>query len=143
MDAFSTELVSTLHVREQRLLGWCVLPNHYHALVETTDLLATIADLGRLHGRTSHAWNGEEGARGRRVFFRAADRRMRSGAHAWATMNYIHHNAVHHRYVARWTDWPWSSAAEYLLAAGAAEATRIWGAYPIDGYGHGWDAPEL
>jgi putative transposase len=96
-----------------------------------------------LHGRTSHAWNGEENARGRKVFFRVADRVMRSERHFWATMNYIHHNPVHHGYVERWPDWPWSSACDFLAQLGRDEAEQIWLEYPIEDYGKGWDDPQM
>jgi putative transposase len=120
-----------------------VLPNHYHALVEAPNILGLFHELGLLHGRTSHAWNGEETARGRKVFFRAVERAMRSDRHFWATLNYVHHNPVHHGYVARWTDWPWSSATEYLAQTDPDEAKRVWCDYPIRDYGKGWDDPEL
>jgi hypothetical protein len=73
-------------------------PNHYHALVEATDIKRLLHELGLLHGRTSHDWNGEERARGRKVFFRAVERAMRSARHYWAMLKYIHHNPVRHGY---------------------------------------------
>ena len=33
---------------------------------------------------------------GRKVFFRAVERAMRSDRRFWATLNYVHHNPVHH-----------------------------------------------
>jgi len=68
---------------------------------------------------------------------------MRSDRHYWATLNYVHHNPVRHAYVERWTDWPWSSAAEYLAQAGASEAKRTWREYPLHEYGKNWDDPEM
>lgn len=68
---------------------------------------------------------------------------MRSDRHFWATVNYVHHNPVHHGYVLLWTDWPWSSARDYLREVGREEAARAWQAYPVKDYGKGWDAPEL
>ena len=99
--------------------------------------------LGLLHGRTSHAWNGEEILRSRKVFFRAVERAMRSERHYWATLNYVHHNPVHHGYVRHWTDWPWSSAPEYLAQTDPDEAKRVWQDYPLCDYGKGWDDPEM
>ena len=99
--------------------------------------------LGLFHGRTSHAWNGEENTRGRKVFFRAVERAMRSDRHYFATLNYVHHNPVRHGYVQRWTDWPWSSAKEYLELTGLEEAKRIWQDYPIRDYGKDWDEPDM
>ena len=64
--------------------------------METPDVKALLRELGLLHGRTAHARNGEEQARGRKVFFRAVERAMRSDRHYWATLNYVHHNPVRH-----------------------------------------------
>lgn len=143
MDAFTDELLFTCAAPLAQTIAWCVLPNHYHLLLETQDLRAVATALGRLHGRTSRAWNLEERTAGRSVFYRASDRHIRSDAHFWATLNYVHHNPVRHRYVQRWTDWPWSSASGYLQAVGREEATRIWKRHPILDYGNGWDDPDL
>ena len=56
--------------------------------------------------------------------------------------SYIGHNPVRHGYVARWTDWPWNSAPEYLEQTDPQEAKRIWREYPLGDYGKGWDEPE-
>ena len=68
---------------------------------------------------------------------------MRSDRHYFATLNYVHHNPVRHGYVERWTDWPWSSAAEYLAQMGEIEVKRVWRAYPLYDYGKNWDDPEM
>jgi putative transposase len=143
LEHFAADLLAVLAAHANQTFAWCVLPNHYHALVEAADIKRLIYQLGRLHGRTSHAWNAEEGARGRKVFFRAVERAMRSDRHYWATMNYVHHNPVRHGYVKRWTHWPWSSAAEYLAQTGASEAERVWREYPIHDYGKNWDDPKM
>ena len=141
MDAFSCDLLALFTAHANQTYAWCVLPNHYHALVEAPDIKLLLHELGQFHGRTSHAWNGEEKARGRKVFFRAVERAMRSERHYWATLNYVHHNPVRHGYVERWTDWRWSSATEYLAQTGMEEAKRIWRDHPLLDYGKDWDAP--
>jgi putative transposase len=143
LDNFSRDLLAVFAAHASQTFAWCVLPNHYHALVEVPNIKRLLHELGLLHGRTSHAWNGEERIRGRKVFFRAVERAIRSERHYWATFNYIHHNPVRHGYVARWTDWPWSSTAEYLTQTGVEEAKRIWREYPVRDYGEGWDEPEM
>ena len=143
LDDFSTALVNVLTAHSRQVYAWCVLPNHYHALVEAPDILILLRELGRHHGRTSHAWNGEQNTRGRKVFFRAVERAMRSDRHIWASLNYVHHNPVHHGYVVRWTDWPWSSLSPYLAQTGPTDAARIWHDFPIRDYGQGWDDPGL
>lgn len=143
LASFSEALLETFDLAGAKTMAWCVLPNHYHALIETTGVLAVLSAIGQLHGRTSHAWNGEEESRGRKVWFRAAERAMRSDRHFWATMNYVLHNAVHHGYVGRWEEWPVSSAREYLERVGREAAVRAWKEYPILDYGKGWDDPGL
>ncbi len=143
MEIFCGTLLGVFRSRNALIHAWCVMPNHYHALIETTEILAVLADLGRMHGRLSFEWNGEENTRGRQVWCGAAEHYMRNDAHFWATMNYIHHNPVHHGYVAHWQDWPFSSASEYLAAIGREEAARLWKEYPVLDYGKGWDEAKF
>lgn len=67
--------------RLSSIQAWVVLPNHYHVLLETADVVAIKAELKRLHGRTAFAWNGVEGRRGRKVWHAAAETRMKSDGH--------------------------------------------------------------
>jgi len=68
---------------------------------------------------------------------------MRGERHFWATMNYIHHNAVRHGYVKQWQEWPYSSAHEFLNGLSCEEAKRLWRDYPLEDYGKGWDDPWM
>jgi putative transposase len=139
MACFESRLLDALAGARNRVCAWCVLPNHYHVLMRTRDLEATVSALGRLHGSTSFQWNGEEGRRGRRVWHRCGDRAVRCGDHYWASLNYIHHNPVHHGYAGAWEEWPFSSARAFLAHLGRDEAARIWRTYPLLNYGQGWD----
>ena len=141
MDDFASALLATVAQAAGPTTAWCMLPNHYHLLVSTTDLPQLTRALGRLHGRSAFAWNAEEDARGRTVFCRSADRAMRSEAHMWATINYIHHNPVHHGYTGDWLEWPWSSARAYVAQVGMDHAEATWREYPVLDYGRGWDDP--
>jgi putative transposase len=49
---------------------------------------------------------------------------MKSERHFWVTLNYVHHNPVHHGYVKRWLDWPWSSARQYLAETGLGKRSK-------------------
>jgi putative transposase len=139
MGEFEDDLVNTLRSCCDSVMAWVVLPNHYHALVQTADIRTVLSSIGRVHGRTAHKWNGEDDKRGRQVWFRCAETLMKSEAHFWATTNYVHHNPVKHGYVNKWTEWPYSSAAEYLSEVGEGEAAKIWKRYPVAEYGRGWD----
>jgi putative transposase len=119
--------------------AWCMLPNHYHVLLQTFQLKELLVELSRFHGRSSHAWNTQDGCRGRQTWHSCVDRTMRSERHFFATLNYVHHNPVKHGYIEKWQDWPVSSATAYLLEVGREEAERIWREYPILDYGKDWD----
>ena len=143
MATFEKELLGALNELCPTIFAWTVLPNHYHALVETRPVKRLLRRLGELHGRTSFEWNGVDHRRGRKVWFNAAETAMKSGRHFWATMNYVLHNAVRHGYVEHWTDWPYCSVRNYLETIGREEATRIWMQYPLLDYGNDWDPPDL
>ena len=81
MDAFAGELLAVFGTHASETYAWCVLPNHYHALLATTDVRGLLGALGKLHGRSAWAWNGKEGTRGRQVFSRSLERLMRSERH--------------------------------------------------------------
>jgi putative transposase len=122
-----------------RIYAWCILPNHYHVLVKTERIKELRGNLGQFHGASSFEWNRIDNRRGRKVWHNCFERPMKSERHFWATLNYVHHNPVQHGYVRRWSDWPWSSAAQYLEKVGVDEAKRIWLKYPILDYGKKWD----
>lgn len=121
------------------IYAWCILPNHYHLLIQTDSIKALRHEIGRFHGRKSFAWNGEDGCRGRQVWHNCFDREIKSHGHFWASVNYIHHNPVKHGYVEKWQDWIWSSAADFLERLGKEKALAIWRAFPTLDYGKKWD----
>jgi REP-associated tyrosine transposase len=121
------------------LYAWCILPIHYHTLVKTDRIRELRHALAQFHGLSSFHWNGEDYRRGRKVWHNCFERPMKSERHFWATMNYFHHNPVHHGYVDHWLDWPWSSAEEFLKVVGRTRALELWRKYPILDYGKKWD----
>jgi putative transposase len=140
---FSGRLLEILGTHCEEIHAWCVLPNHYHAVVLTRQLPEALQGIGRLHGRTAFDWNGEDNRRGRKVWFNCAETGMKSDRHFWATLNYVHHNPVHHGYVRRWQDWPFSSGGSFIEQCGHEQAEKIWREYPVGEYGKNWDPPEL
>jgi putative transposase len=139
MTECEDDLLKVMHELCSATYAWCVLPNHYHLLLKTERIKDLRHALARLHGRSSYRWNGEDAARGRKVWFNCFERPMKSERHLWASLNYVHHNPVHHGYVPRWQDWPWSSAADFLRQIGREKAEAIWRKYPILEYGKKWD----
>jgi putative transposase len=142
IESFNEVLLETLQECDTSLFAWCVLPNHYHLLIETRNLSALKWQVGRLHGRTSKLWNLDD-KHGRKVWHRCSDRAIRDERHFWVTMNYIHHNPVRHGYVTRWEEWPFSSASSFVTSVGRERATAIWRNYPLKNYGARWDDPAM
>jgi putative transposase len=141
LAGFESDLLESAAVSQ--IYAWVVLPNHYHILIHSANIHASVQSLGQLHGRTSYRWNSEDHSRGRKVWHRAAETLMKSEGHFWATLNYVLHNPVRHGYVTHWQDWPFSSASEYLADTPREEAERRWREYPILDYGAEWDPPDL
>lgn len=121
------------------IYAWCILPNHYHILLKTSQIKALRKEIGLFHGRSSYEWNKEDDSRGRQVWHNCFERKMKSKRHYYASLNYVLNNAVHHGYVENWLDWQWSNAEEYLEKTGRENALKIWKEYPILNYGKKWD----
>ncbi len=136
---FETRLLDTLKACAGHCAAWCVLPNHYHVLVQIGDMKAFGRAIGQLHGGTSFEMNQEDNKRGRQVWYRCSDRVIRSERHFYATLNYIHHNPVKHGYVDKWQDWPFSSVHWYLETQGRDWLKEIWAEFPLLSYGDKWD----
>ena len=143
MQIFETVLYNTILASGNLLVAWSVLPNHYHLLVKSGDILGLLKNLGKLHGKTSFEWNGEESLRGRKVWCNSMETAIKSDKHYFSTVNYIHNNPVHHGYVGKWDEWPFGNAKDYLDSFGKNKALEIWRKYPISGYGKDWDPPEM
>jgi putative transposase len=111
MSQFEDDLLGTVRDVATDIFAWNLLPNHYHLLLRSIDIRGLLKRLGRLHGRTSFRWNGEDKQRGRKVWFNTAETAIKSERHFWASLNYVLNNAVHHGYVQRWQDGPFSNAA--------------------------------
>ena len=140
---FERDILDVVKESSSSVLAWCILPNHYHLLVRSGNILSLLKSIGRFHGLTSYRWNSDEKLRGRKIWFGCIERAIKNESHRQATLNYIHHNPVHHGYVDKWQEWPFSSSKEYLDKLGRTEMERLWKKYPLLDYGKGWDDPHL
>lgn len=139
MNECESAILSICHSLSVLVYAWCILPNHYHLLLKTDRMKEFRKQIGLFNGKSSFRWNGEDDARGRKVWHNCFERKMRSERHYFASLNYVLNNAVHHGYVAKWVDWPWSNAAEYLAEVGRERAIEVWEKYQILDYGAKWD----
>ena len=93
-----------------RLLAWCVMPNHVHALIETREGFPLADVLHSWKSFTSHEANKllqRSGAFWQREYL---DRFVRNAEHFENVITYIEENPVKAGLVKFKTDWPWSSA---------------------------------
>jgi len=96
--------------------------------------------MGRLHGRTSRAWNLADGLTGQRqVWYRFTDRAIRGERHFYQALNYIHYNPVKHDHTQDPYAWTWSSVHLYFETKGRDWLRATWRDYPPGNLGHGWD----
>jgi putative transposase len=111
MTDFEIRLLQLCGQFSSDIYAWCILPNDYHVLLKTAVMRALRQEIGKLHGKTSFEWNGEDDQQGRTVWRNGFERAMRSPRHYFASLNYVLNNAVHHGYVKKWQEWPWSNAS--------------------------------
>ena len=119
--------------------AWVVLPSHYHLLVNCCPLSIIGEPLRRVHARSARELNRREGIKGRQVWYRYSDRRIRDERHYYTTLNYIHYNPAKHGCVPTPLDWSCSSAHWYLEHEGIEWLRDAWREYSVKDYGQGWD----
>ena len=94
-----------------RLLSWVIMPNHVHALIETTPSFPleavvhswksfTAKQVNKVLGRSGHVWEED--------YF---DRYIRDENHLSTVVDYIEQNPVKAGLVDTASDWRWSSAS--------------------------------
>lgn len=101
-----------LHFDRQRyrLLAWCVMPNHVHALIETAAGWPLDGVLHSWKSFTSHEANKILQRKGEMWQREYLDRYVRNLEHFEAVVNYIEENPVNAGFVRSKDEWPWSSA---------------------------------
>jgi len=67
MTECETEVLKICNELCLDIYAWCILPNHYHALLRTEHIKELRQSLGQFHGRSAFEWNGEDNSRGRKV----------------------------------------------------------------------------
>jgi len=139
MASFEKSLLEVMNKHAKIIYAWSVLPNHYHALVETEDLAYTIYGLGQMHGRTSRAWNLEDKTPGRKCWYRCLDRAIWTEKQLYTAVNYVHYNLIKHGYVDKMHEWTFTSAEDFLNNHGRDRAIQLWKDYPIDEFIKGGD----
>jgi putative transposase len=138
---FQELLLNAFREIEADIIGWMILPNHYHVLASVESLNSVSNALRFLHGRTSYEWNLQDGLQNqRKVWYKFSDRMMRDEKQLNQALNYIHYNPVKHGCVKSVFDWRWSSIFMYESEKGREWLKEQWKKYlPPTDFGKDWD----
>lgn len=93
-----------------RLLAWCIMPNHVHALIETKEGFPMDEVLHSWKSYSSSQANKRLGRRGEFWQREYLDRYVHNAEHYQAVIAYIEENPVKAGLAKMKTDWLWSSA---------------------------------
>jgi REP element-mobilizing transposase RayT len=94
-----------------RLLAWCIMPDHVHAVAEVLaghSLSNVVKSWKSFTSRQANARLGRSGAFWEADYF---DRYMRNEDQLTRTIEYVENNPVKAGLVENAPDWPWSSAS--------------------------------
>jgi len=100
------------------LLGWVIMPNHVHCVIEQIQDWSLGKVIGGWKGYTSHEANKLLNRNGRFWAEEYYDRYVRDGTHLHNVIQYIHHNPVRAGLAKAPEDWLWSSAHPSFRAPG-------------------------
>lgn len=111
-DVASMVESSLLHfdMEHYRMLAWCLMPNHVHAVVKIIDGHSVSDIVGTWKSFTAKRANIQLGRSGSFWHPDYFDRYMRDEDHLTRTVDYVENNPVKTGLVAAAMDWPWSSA---------------------------------
>lgn len=93
-----------------RLLAWCIMPNHVHALIESDGRHSLPGIVHSWKSFTAKAINTILSRNGRLWAADYFDRYVRDEGHLATIIAYVENNPVKARLVERPQDWRWSSA---------------------------------
>jgi REP element-mobilizing transposase RayT len=101
-------------LQRYRLLAWCIMPNHIHALIESREGWPLARVVHSWKSYTSHQANKLLGRSGEFWFRDYFDRYIRNTEHLARAIDYIELNPVKARLVDDRKEWRWSSAPRRL-----------------------------
>ena len=93
-----------------RMIAWCIMPNHVHALIEPNDAAHLLPSI-------IHSWKSFTATEANKILGRSGsfwmedyyDRFIRNEEHLQSTLDYIRQNPVKAGLVQRAEEWPWWS----------------------------------
>ena len=130
--AFEKVLTEALARTPTRVLGWCLMPNHWHLVVwpkEDGELSAFVRWLTHTHSQRWHAHHHSAG-RGHVYQGRFKSFPMERDEHLLPVLRYVERNALRGGLAKRAEDWRWGSL--WVRQQGPAELRRLLSAWPME-----------
>jgi putative transposase len=93
--------------------AWCLMPNHVHLILTSSDEAGLASAIGRTHRRYAGFVNARAARTGHLFQERFSSAPM-DEAHFLSALAYVSLNPVRARLCARPEDWPWSSVRAHL-----------------------------
>jgi putative transposase len=109
--AFEKVMVQAIARTPTRLLGWCLMPNHWHLIIwprEDGELTAFVRWLTQTHTQRWHAHRQSAG-QGHVYQGRFKSFPIERDEHLLSVLRYVERNAVRAELVGRAEEWRWSS----------------------------------
>jgi putative transposase len=122
-------LTDTVEMLDMRLLAFCLMPNHWHLILEPKadgDLSRFMARLTNTHVKQYQAKHQSVGM-GHLYQGRYKSFMIEEGNYFYTVLRYVERNALKAKLCQQAEDWPWGSA--YLRARGGS---RLLSPLPID-----------
>jgi REP-associated tyrosine transposase len=107
-DAFLGEVEVTAEMFDWSCHGWCLMPNHYHLLIETPKANLS-AGMQRLNNVYSRRFNRRHGRKDHLFRARFHSVIVETDGHMLEIVRYLPLNPVRARICSRPGDWRWSS----------------------------------
>jgi len=110
------------------LLGYCLMPNHWHLVVAPVEVRALSAYLQWVTGRHGLRWRRRHAPAVTGPVYQGRFRSVPivNDRHLFTALRYVEANAARSGLVARASEWPWSSAALPYREEGPPLVERPW-----------------
>jgi putative transposase len=130
-EAFERVLVEAMEENPTRIVGYCLMPNHWHFVVwprADGELTAFFRWLTHTHTMRWHAHHGTSGT-GHLYQGRFKSFPIENDEHFYTVVRYVERNALRANLVKRAEQWRWSSA--WRRECGDAAAKQLLSAWPL------------
>jgi putative transposase len=131
--AFLHAMDDALKVVPMRILGWCLMPNHWHLVLwpkEDGDLSRFVGWVSNTHVRRYNRFHGLDG-RGHLYQGRFKSFPVQEDYHLLCVLRYVEANALRAGLAEHAEAWPWGSLHARLAAAGGSASRPPLSEWPV------------